>query len=83
MRIAALLALGAAIIATPALADTTVIHAGAVVVDAASQPRGQSTVTVTDGRIVPLRAMRIHELLDEHSATQVQSAPPAAAREDR
>ena len=38
---------------------------------------------VTDGRIVPLRAMRIHELLDEHSATQVQSAHPAVAREDR
>ena len=54
MRIAALLALGAAIIATPALADTTVIHAGAVVVDADSQPRGQSTVTVTDGRIVSI-----------------------------
>ena len=54
MRIAALLALGAAIIATPALADTTVIHAGAVVVDAGSQPRGQSTVTVTDGRIVSI-----------------------------
>ena len=36
MRIAALLALGAGIIATPALADTTVIHAGAVVVDADS-----------------------------------------------
>ena len=38
MRIAALLALGAAFVATPALADTTVIHAGAVVVDADSAP---------------------------------------------
>jgi len=38
--------------AAPALADTTVIHAGALVVDAESQPRGPSTITVTDGKIV-------------------------------
>ena len=52
MKPAALLALAGALIATPAWADTTVIHAGAVVVDAQSQPRGASTITVTDGRIV-------------------------------
>ena len=52
MTPAALLALAGALIATPAWADTTVIHAGAVVVDAQSQPRGASTITVTDGRIV-------------------------------
>ncbi|MBX7483624.1 metal-dependent hydrolase family protein [Qipengyuania qiaonensis] len=51
MKVAALLALGAAFVCTPALADTTVIHAGALIVDADSPPRGQSTVTVTDGRI--------------------------------
>jgi len=52
MKPAALLALAGALIATPAWADTTVIHAGAVVVDAQSQPRGASSITVTDGRIV-------------------------------
>ena len=52
MKPAALLALAGALIATPAWADTTVIHAGAVVVDAQSQPLGASTITVTDGRIV-------------------------------
>ena len=43
MKPAALLALAGALIATPAWADTTVIHAGAVVVDAQSQPLGAST----------------------------------------
>ena len=52
MKFAAVLALAGALVATPALADTTVIHADGVVVDADSPPRGQSTVTVTDGRIV-------------------------------
>ncbi len=46
---AAALALAAA---SPALAGTTVIHADAVVTDADSPVRGQSTVIVTDGRIV-------------------------------
>ena len=54
MRTAALLALAGALVATPALADTTVIHAGAVIVDADSAPRGASTITVTDGRIVSI-----------------------------
>ncbi|QYU68840.1 amidohydrolase family protein [Leptolyngbya sp. 15MV] len=45
-------ALAAALCCTPALADTTVIHVDRLVVDAASQPRGQSSVIVTDGRIV-------------------------------
>ena len=54
MRTAALLALGAALVTTPALADTTVIHAGALITDAASQPRGKSTVIVTDGRIASI-----------------------------
>ncbi|UYH55034.1 amidohydrolase family protein [Qipengyuania sp. SS22] len=54
MRTTALLALAGALIATPALADTTVIHAGAVIVDADSAPRGASTITVTDGRIVSI-----------------------------
>ena len=54
MRTAALLALAGTLVATPALADTTVIHAGAVIVDADSAPRGASTITVTDGRIVSI-----------------------------
>ncbi|MEE8230971.1 MAG: amidohydrolase family protein [Qipengyuania citrea] len=52
MKIAAFMALAGAMCAAPALADTTVIHAGALVVDAESQPRGPSTITVTDGKIV-------------------------------
>ena len=52
MKIAAFIALAGAMCAAPALADTTVIHAGAFVIDAESQPRGPSTITVTDGKIV-------------------------------
>lgn len=52
MKIAAFIALAGAMCAVPALADTTVIHAGALVIDAESQPRGPSTITVTDGKIV-------------------------------
>ena len=52
MKIAAFIALAGAMCAAPALADTTVIHAGELVIDAESQPRGPSTITVTDGKIV-------------------------------
>lgn len=52
MKFAAVLAIAAALGAAPALADTTVIQADAVIVDADSPPLGRSTVTVTDGRIV-------------------------------
>lgn len=52
MKIAAFIALAGAMCAAPALADTTVIHAGALIIDAESQPRGPSTITVTDGKIV-------------------------------
>ncbi|MBX7459645.1 metal-dependent hydrolase family protein [Qipengyuania huizhouensis] len=38
--------------ASPLLAETTVIHADGVIVDADSPPMGRATVTVTDGRIV-------------------------------
>lgn len=40
--------------ATPAWADTFVIHAGQVLTDAASSPSGPATITVTDGRIVSI-----------------------------
>ena len=40
--------------AAPLAAQTTVIHAGAVITDADSAPRGPSTITVTDGRIVSI-----------------------------
>ncbi|UVI40347.1 metal-dependent hydrolase family protein [Qipengyuania spongiae] len=50
--LAALVTAAAALTAAPALADTTVIHAGAVLADAESEPSGPSTITVTDGRIV-------------------------------
>ena len=52
MKFAAFIALAGAMCAAPALADTTVIHAGALVIDPESQPRGPSTITVTDGKIV-------------------------------
>ncbi|OZA94533.1 MAG: Xaa-Pro dipeptidase [Erythrobacter sp. 34-65-8] len=54
MHLKTLLGAAAALIAAPALADTTIIHADAVIVDAQSAPRGQSTVIVTDGRIVAI-----------------------------
>ncbi len=49
-------AVGAAglLAATPALADTTVIHVGSVLTDAGSAPTGPATITVTDGRIVSI-----------------------------
>ena len=48
---AAALALGSS---APALGKTTIIHADAVVIDADAAVRGQSTVIVTDGRIVSI-----------------------------
>ena len=42
--------------AAPALADTTVIHAGSVIADASGEPSGPSTITVEDGRIVSIVA---------------------------
>ena len=54
MRIKSLLAAASVLAATPALADTTLIHAGSVVTDAASEPSGPATITVTDGRIVSI-----------------------------
>ena len=41
-------------LACPAIADTTVIHAGAVLTDASADPAGPATITVTDGRIVSI-----------------------------
>tara|TARA_R110002072_G_scaffold9518_20_gene46005 strand:- start:7839 stop:9119 length:1281 start_codon:yes stop_codon:yes gene_type:complete len=49
-------ALPVALAATPALADTTVVHAGNVIADADSQPMGPATITVTDGRIVSIES---------------------------
>lgn len=40
--------------ATPAWADTTVIHVGAVLTDASANPSGPATITVEDGRIVSI-----------------------------
>ena len=52
MRPMTAIALVAALGSTPALAESMIIHADAVVIDADSPLRGQSTVVVTDGRIV-------------------------------
>jgi imidazolonepropionase-like amidohydrolase len=44
--------LAAALLTTPAAAETVLIRAGSVLRDAESQPSGPATITVTDGRIV-------------------------------
>jgi imidazolonepropionase-like amidohydrolase len=41
-------------LASPARADTQIIHAGHVITDAANPVLGPSTITVTDGRIVSI-----------------------------
>ena len=69
-----LMAAAAALMSSPALADTAIIHAGAVLTDADSRPSGPATITVTDGKIVsivdgfsptPEGATMVH--LDEHT----------------
>lgn len=69
-----LMAAAVALMSSPALADTTIIHAGAVLTDADSRPSGPATITVTDGKIVsivdgfsptPEGATMAH--LDEHT----------------
>ncbi|MEW4449041.1 amidohydrolase family protein [Qipengyuania sp. JC766] len=45
-------AMSAALASAPALAETTVIHAGAVLADADGDPSGPATITVEDGVIV-------------------------------
>ena len=56
MRLKLLLATTAALFAVPALADTTVIHAGTLITDAAATATGPATITVTDGRITRIEA---------------------------
>ncbi|MFN3517664.1 MAG: amidohydrolase family protein, partial [Novosphingobium sp.] len=56
MRLKLILAAATALIAVPAMADTTVIHAGTLITDAASTSAGPATITVTDGRIVKVEA---------------------------
>jgi len=72
--ITGLMAAAAALMASPALADTVIIHAGTVLTDADSQPTGPATITVTDGKVVsiedgftptPEGATMVH--LDEHT----------------
>ncbi len=45
----------AAFFASPALADTTVIHAGSIIRSADAAPSGPATITVTDGRITAIQ----------------------------
>ena len=56
MRLKLLLATTAALFAAPAMADTTVIHAGTLITDAAATSSGPATITVTDGRITRIEA---------------------------
>ena len=44
----------AALLASTALAETTVIHAGSVITDASGTASGPATITVTDGKIVSI-----------------------------
>lgn len=44
----------AALLAGPVAAETIVIHADSVLADAAAEPTGRATVTVTDGRIASI-----------------------------
>ena len=69
-----LVAAAAAMMASQALADTVIIHAGALLTDADSRPSGPATITVTDGKIVSIEdgftptpdgATMVH--LDEHT----------------
>jgi len=46
----------ALLLAAPAFADTVVIRAARVIVDASEKPRGPSSIVVTDGRIVSVGA---------------------------
>lgn len=43
-------------VCAPAQAETIVIHAGRLIIDAAAAPRGPSTITVTDGKITAVEA---------------------------
>ena len=54
MRLTGILAAAAALIATPAVADTTIIHASSVITDASGEASGPATITVTDGKIVSI-----------------------------
>lgn len=54
MKFLWLLGVAALTAAAPALADTQVIHAGRVITEAGKPPLGESTITVTDGRIVSI-----------------------------
>lgn len=65
-KIAFALALSTTVASVPAGAETSVIHAGRLIVDAARPARGASTIFVTDGRIV--------------SVTEGHAAPPEGAR---
>ncbi len=47
-------AMGAALCAQPALAETTYIHAGSVIAEASGEASGPATIIVTDGRIVSI-----------------------------
>jgi imidazolonepropionase-like amidohydrolase len=53
-KLAALSAAMAALMSTAAQAETLAIRAGAVLVDASSEPTGPATILVTDGRITAI-----------------------------
>lgn len=54
MRMITMIAATAALASGPAIAQTTVIHAGAILTDASAEPAGPATITIADGRIVSI-----------------------------
>ena len=54
MRLKGFLAAAAALVASPVLADTTIIHASSVIPDASGEASGPATITITDGQIVSI-----------------------------
>ena len=67
MRFTSILAAVLVCGANPALADTTVIHAGSVIRDTDAQPSGPATIVVTDGRITAI--VDGHVLIDGSDRT--------------
>lgn len=54
MKLITMLCASVALVASPALADTTIIHAGSVITDASGEASGPATITVTDGKVVSI-----------------------------
>ena len=54
MRFRSIIAAAALLAASPALAETTYIHAGSVIADTSGNASGPATIVVTDGKVVSI-----------------------------